>query len=75
MIASKLGKVTVINGVVYGDYSKRLGKSGIAYPEAYWKMLFDNKGFERCLFYKNDRNARIKDDSLKNHVVECKSLM
>ena len=46
--ATKLGSVHVINGVVYGDYSKRLRKSGIAYPVGYWKMLY-NKGSELFL--------------------------
>lgn len=49
-------------------------KSGIAYSEAYWKMLFDNDGFERCLYYKNDSHAEIKGDNLKDHIVECRSL-
>ena len=74
-IAVMLGSVTVINGVNYGDYSQRLRKSGIAYPTAYWKMLYDNNGFERCLYYKNDSRMNIKGDKLKDHVVACKNLM
>jgi len=74
MIATKLGRVTVINGVEYGDYSKRLRKSGIAYPNAFWKMLYDNTGFERCFYYRNDSHVDTKDDDLREHVVDCKSL-
>jgi len=74
MVASKLGKVTVINGVIYGNYSKRLRKSSIAYPEAFWKMLYDNNGFERCFYYKNDSHEKIKGDKLKDHVVDCNKL-
>jgi len=73
-IASKLDSVTVINGIVYGDYSKRLRKSGIAYPVAYWKMLFDNHGFERCFYYKNNSHAKYKADRLRSHEVRCSSL-
>jgi len=73
-VASKLGSVTVINGVVYGDYQKRMKKSGIAYPVAYWKMLYDNHGFERCFYYKNNNRAKIKGDRLKDHVFDCQSL-
>jgi len=73
-VASKLGAVTVINGVVYGDYSKRLRKSGIAYPTAYWKMLYDNHGFERCFYYKNDSQVKTKGDKLRDHVVDCNKL-
>lgn len=73
-VASKLGSVTVINGVVYDDYSKRMRKSGIAYPVAYWKMLYDNNGFERCFYYKNDNKVIIKGDKLRDHVVDCAKL-
>jgi len=73
-VANKLGSVYVINGVVYGDYSKRLRKSGIAYPVGYWKMLYDNNGFERCFYYKNDSHSKIKGDKLRDHLVNCSSL-
>lgn len=72
--AVKLGRVTVINGVVYGSHPERMRKSGIAYPEAYWKMLFDNHGFERCFYYKNDSRVKIKGDRLRDHVVDCEKL-
>jgi len=73
-VASKLGSVTVINGVVYGAHPKRMRKSGIAYPEGFWKMLYDNHGFERCFYYKNDSHVKTKGDKLRNHVVNCRSL-
>lgn len=73
-VARKLDSVTVLNGVVYGDYSKRMRKSGIAYPQAYWKMLYDNQGFERCFYFKNDSHAKIKGDKLRDHIVDCKKL-
>jgi len=73
-VASKLGSVTVLNGVVYGDYRKRMRKSGIAYPVSYWKMLFDNKGFERCFYYKNDSHVEYKTDKLRGHTIDCKEL-
>lgn len=74
LIASKLGSVTVINGVVYGSHPKRMRKSGIAYPKAYWKMLYDNNGFERCFYYKNDSHVKTKGDKLRDHVVDCGGL-
>jgi len=73
-VAAKLGSVTVINGVVYGAHPQRMRKSGIAYPEAYWKMLYGNSGFERCFYYKNDSHVKIKGDKLRYHVVDCKRL-
>jgi len=73
-VASKLGSVTVINGVVYGSYPKRLRKSGIAYPQAVWKMIYGNDGFGRCFYYENDSHTKIKGDKLRNHVVACQRL-
>jgi len=73
-VASKLGAVTVINGVVYGDYRKRLRKSGIAYTVGFWKMLYDGNGFERCFYYENDSKSKIKGDKLRDHVVDCSRL-
>lgn len=73
-IAAKLGSVAVINGVIYGDHPKRMKKSGIAYPVAFWKMLYDNKGFERCFYYENDSHAKIKGDKLRDHLIDCKKL-
>jgi len=74
-MASRLGRVSVINGVVYSANPERMRKSGIAYPDAYWKMLYDNKGFERCFYYRNDSREEIKGDKLKDHVVVCKTLL
>lgn len=71
-VARKLGSVNVINGVIYGTSPKRMHKSGIAYPEAYWKMLYDNHGFERCFYYKNDSHEKISGDKLRDHLVDCK---
>jgi len=73
-MAHKLGHITVINGVEYGSHPQRMRKSGIAYPEAYWKMLYDNHGFERCFYYKNDSHVKIKGDQLRDHLVDCSKL-
>ncbi len=74
MIAAKLGEVTVINGVIYGKHPKRMKKSGIAWPKAFWKMLYDDAGFERCFYYENDPKVKIRGDRLADHVVDCDRL-
>jgi len=74
LVATKLGKVNVINGVIYGTHPKRMRKSGIAYPQAYWKMIYDNNGFEKCFYYKNDPIRSAKGDKLRDHLVDCSSL-
>lgn len=73
-MAARLGSVSVINGVVYDSNPRRMKKSGIAYPKAFWKMLYDNKGFERCFYYENDHHAKIKGDKLRDHLIDCKRL-
>jgi len=77
MMATKLGEVTVVNGVVYGQPPlTRMKKSKIAYPVAYWKMLFNNKkGFKRCFYYKNNKQAYFKGDKLRNHIINCHQLI
>jgi len=71
-MAVKLGSVTVINGVEYGSNPRRLRRSGIAYPKAFWKMIFNNdQGFQRCLYYRNSRDVDYRSDRLKDHVVDC----
>ncbi len=74
-IAVKLESATVINGVVYSSNPKRIGKNKIAVPDAYWKMIFNNdKQFQKCFYYKNDNNIKVKEDKLKLHQVECSKL-
>jgi len=76
LVATQLGEVTIINGVNYGNPPlTRMRKSGIAYPKAYWKMIFNNeKGFQRCFYYKNNKNVTTKGDKLRNHLVSCQKL-
>lgn len=74
-IAVKLGQVSVINGVLYSENSERIGKNQIAVPYAFWKMIYnDEAGYKKCFYYKNDNNIDIKDDKLKDHLVDCSKL-
>jgi endonuclease G len=73
LIASKLGRVNVLNGVDYGVRPQRLGKSGIAYPKGFWKKI-TGEGFERCFYFKNEPVENKKSDTLREHEVNCSSL-
>ena len=74
-IASKLGKVSVINGVIYSINPKRIGRNKIAVPKAFWKMIYnDDKNYKKCFYYENDLSATAKGDKLKYHLVDCNKL-
>lgn len=74
-VATKLGYVNVIDGVIYNIIPKRIGKNQIAVPSGYWKMLYnDDKKYKKCFYYKNNLNAKGKGNKLKIHLVDCSSL-
>ncbi len=74
-IAVKLGSVSVINGVIYPNNPKRIGKNEIAIPSAFWKMIYNNeKDYKKCFYYKNEKGINTKKDKLKHHLVECNKL-
>ena len=53
-IAVKLGNVNVINGVIYDETSKTIGKNNIAVPSTFWKMIYnDNNGYKRYFYFQN----------------------
>lgn len=74
-VALELGSVTVINGVVYSSNPKRIGKNGVAVPDAFWKIIYnDEKKFKKCFYYKNDLDVIVRQDRLKSHQVDCDQL-
>lgn len=75
LIALKLGEVSVLNGVIYGDNPKRIGKSNLSIPLGFWKMIFnDKKNFKKCFYYKNDLNIETKNDKLRSHLIDCEEI-
>ena len=53
-IAVKLGNVNVINGVIYDETSKTIGKNNIAVPSTFWKLIYnDNKGYKKYFYFQN----------------------
>lgn len=75
-ISTQLGKVNVINGVVYDTNPKRIGENQISIPKGFWKMLWnDEKKFQKCFYYSNDLDVDVKGDKLKSHQIECERLI
>ena len=74
-VAVGLGMANVINGVIYSNNPKRIGKDKIAVPDGFWKMISnDDKKYKKCFYYKNDLSATAKGDKLKNHLIDCNRL-
>ena len=74
-VASSLGTVNVLNGVIYNLNPQRIGVDKIAVPIAFWKMIYnDEKKYKKCFYYKNNININWKQDRLKNHLVDCNIL-
>lgn len=75
LIASQLGSVNVLNGVVYGSNPQRIGRNQIAVPDGFWKMIYnDDKDYKKCFYYENGLDVAAKSDKLKNHLVDCSIL-
>lgn len=73
-IATKMGKVNVLNGVIYSSNPRRIGHNQIAVPDAFWKMYYNQKQkYQRCFYFENkpvtDSNKNISD-----YEVECGKL-
>ena len=73
-LAIKLGTIKVLIGVIYGDNPQRIGKNNIAVPIAFYKKLYNDAGYSKCFYYKNNIDVVTKGDKLKNHLVNCKSI-
>ncbi len=74
-VAVNLGKVNVLNGVLYSQNLKRIGTHQIAVPYAFWKMIYnDEAGYKKCFYYENNNNINIKADKLKAHLIDCSKL-
>ena len=73
-VAIIYGSINVMNGVVYGNNPKRVGRSGIAYPVSYWKMIYLDGYYKRCFSYINDNSIKVRGDKLDDHEVDCRKL-
>lgn len=71
-VAKSLGSVNVINGIKYSSNPERIGRSRVAVPQYFWKMIYNSqKGFQRCFAYNNTSPVDIYSDNLKDHEVDC----
>jgi len=73
-IASKLGKVKVINLVDYSNSPGTIGND-VSIPSSFQKILInDDAKFLKCFEYQNIKDIDIKSDRLKDHLIKCNKL-
>jgi endonuclease G len=71
-VATKLGKVMVVNLVDYSNATKQIGKNKITVPTRFYKIIFnDHTQFKKCFKYDNIENVDTKSDDLKDHLIDC----
>lgn len=76
LVATKLKSVKVLNGVEYGDNPQRIGTNKISVPTAFWKMIYNKEAtYQKCFYYKNTNDIDVSSDRLKDHEVECSTLL
>jgi len=74
VLATKLGSINVLNGVVYKKYSKKIGRDKISVPNAFWKMYYNSdKNFQRCFYFVN--KPEVKGVKIKDYEVDCQKLI
>ena len=71
--AVRLGKVNVLNGVVYPKHNYSIYRMNIVMPLAYWKMIY-TKNTKVCFWYDNIPNVITTKDTLEKHRIPCNKL-
>ncbi len=73
-VATRLGRVSVANIVLYPAHPSRWVGGRVAVPDAFLKVIWnDEAGFRRCFLYRNARISRreAQVDRLRDHEVSC----
>lgn len=73
-LATKMGKVNVLNGVVYSSNPKRIGHNQVAVPDAFWKMYYNQEQkYQRCFYFEN-KPITGPDKNISDYEVACEKL-
>jgi endonuclease G len=74
-LASKLGYVNSVTVINYKRYSPKRIKNGISIPYGFYRAYYNKeKAFEKCFYYENKLNIIVRNDKLKEHIVNCARL-
>lgn len=73
-LAQKLGYINSISIAKYDNPNNKIGND-IVIPTALYRIYYNNDAkFERCFKYENSLDAYRKDDKLRDHEIECRTL-
>lgn len=74
-IATKLGSVRTIDGVIYGSKPNWIGHSGVAVPKAFWKMIYnESAGYQKCFYFENNKEYTFGKSQIKDYTIDCRKL-
>lgn len=73
-VVRQMGRLNVLNIVVYEFNPEFAGKNSIFIPSGFVKVLFDkSKNFEECYYYENKRDTEVKE-SYMDYKIDCESV-
>ena len=73
-LATKLGYINSISIADYRGATKTI-KNDVVIPSGFWRIYYNNDAnFEKCFYFENKLDRRLKNSKLKNHLVECNSV-
>jgi len=75
MLATRLGYINSISIAKYKDESNKI-KNNIVIPSTLYRIYYNNEAkFLKCFKYENKLNINYKADKLKDHLIDCNSLI
>lgn len=74
LLATKLGYINSISIADYRGAKNTIG-NGIVIPTGFYRIYYNNDAkFEKCFYYENVLDIDVKNDKLKNHLVDCSEI-
>lgn len=74
MLTSKLGYINSISIAKYDNPNQKISND-IVIPTMLYRIYYNNDAkFEKCFKYENVLNVDYKNDDLKNHEIDCKTI-
>ena len=74
-LASKLGYINSISIADYRGAHEHIGNN-ITIPTGFYRIYYnDDANFKKCFYYKNVLDVDVRFDKLKNHIINCNSIL